>query len=304
MSRSTQGNASETAKATAGSHLISGTYSGTYSAAVETAREYYNSEDADRFYFTIWGGEDIHIGWYESSLEPIADASRRTVARMADKVADQLTPVSRVLDMGSGYGGAARYLAKRFGCSVVALNLSEAENERCRTLNAEQGLDDKIQVIDGSFEQVPAVDQSFDLVWSQDAILHSGNRKVVIEEVARVLRPGGRFVFTDPMQADQCPEGVLQPILDRIHLSTLGSPEFYRQQCVAQGLQPLGFEDATYQLVNHYSRVLQETEQSHDRLASEVSEAYIGRMKTGLGHWIEGGRNGHLAWGIFDFRKP
>ena len=54
-----------------------------YSQAVNTARDYYNSEDADAFYATIWGGEDIHIGLYESLDESITDASRRTVEHMA-----------------------------------------------------------------------------------------------------------------------------------------------------------------------------------------------------------------------------
>ena len=36
-----------------------------YSTTVDTARDYYNSSDADRFYATIWGGEDIHIGLYD-----------------------------------------------------------------------------------------------------------------------------------------------------------------------------------------------------------------------------------------------
>ncbi len=273
-----------------------------YSAAVETARVYYNSDDADRFYHAIWGGEDIHIGWYETKAEPIADASRKTVARMADRIADGLNANSRILDMGSGYGGAARYLAKRFDCSVVALNLSEAENERCRELNKTQGLEHKIEIVDGSFEQVPTGDQVFDLVWSQDAILHSGDRSRVITEVARILKPNGRFVFTDPMQSDECPEGVLQPILDRIHLRTLGSPRFYRQECQRVGLVEVGFEDATDQLVNHYSRVLQETDRRRGALVAEVSESFIERMKHGLGHWIEGGQLGHLAWGIFEFR--
>lgn len=274
-----------------------------YSTIVETAREYYNSDDADRFYSAIWGGEDIHIGWYESEAEPIAEASRRTVVRMADRVAERINRGGRVLDMGSGYGGAARYLAERFGCSVVALNLSEAENSRCRELNERQGLGERIAVVDGSFEEVPAEDESFDLVWSQDALLHSGRRDRVIAEVARILKPGGRFVFTDPMQADVCPEGVLQPILDRIHLSSLGSPQFYRAACRHQGLSEIGFEEATTQLVNHYRRVFEETCARHDELAAEVSEAYIEPMKVGLGHWIEGGRSGHLAWGIFEFVK-
>ena len=54
--------------------------------ATRVARDYYNSTDADNFYFHIWGGEDIHVGLYESDDEPIAEASRRTVERMASHV--------------------------------------------------------------------------------------------------------------------------------------------------------------------------------------------------------------------------
>ena len=49
---------------------------------IAVAEDYYDSDDADRFYFNIWGGEDIHIGLYESSDEAIATASRRTVETM------------------------------------------------------------------------------------------------------------------------------------------------------------------------------------------------------------------------------
>ena len=199
-----------------------------YSQAVNTARDYYNSEDADAFYATIWGGEDIHIGLYESLDESITDASRRTVEHMATKLTG-IGRGDRVLDVGSGYGGAARHLAKSLGCRVSALNLSEVENARARELTAEQGLDELVEVIDGSFEAIPFGAETFDAVWSQDAILHSGNRDRVLAEVARVMKPGARFVFTDPMQADDCPDGVLEPILSRIHLETLGSPSYYER---------------------------------------------------------------------------
>jgi len=274
-----------------------------YSEVVETARSYYNSDDADNFYFHVWGGEDIHIGIYTAADEPIADASRRTVERMAS-LAKSLGPDSRVLDLGSGYGGAARYLARTFGCRVTALNLSEAENERNRRMSREQGLDPLIEVVDGSFEEVPAADASFDLVWSQDAILHSGHRNRVIAEAARVLRPGGELVFTDPMQADDCPEGVLQPVLDRIHLSSLGSIGFYREQAAGQGLREVEVIEMTDQLVTHYSRVHDELIATRDALAGKVSDAYIERMLTGLNHWVEAGRNGYLRWGIMHFQKP
>jgi len=274
-----------------------------FTGAVATARDYYNSTDADNFYHTIWGGEDIHIGVYAAVDEAIVPASRRSVEHLAKRI-EGLDASKTVLDIGAGFGGAARYLAKTFGCRVVALNLSEVENERDREKNREQGLTDLIEVVDGSFEAVPKPDASFNVVWSQDAILHSGDREQVLREVVRVLKPGGQFVFSDPMRADDCPEGVLQPILDRIHLSDLGSPGFYRKTAAKLGLEEVGFEPMTEHLVTHYSRVLEATEARRDELKGVVSDDYVERMKKGLGHWVEGGRKGYLAWGIFSFRKP
>ncbi len=272
-------------------------------AATNTARDYYNSEDADNFYYNVWGGEDIHVGLYKSDDEPIRDASRRTVEQMADKLTG-ITKDSKVLDVGAGYGGSMRYLAKRFGCHCVALNLSEVENDRDREMNKEQGLADLIDVVDASFEKVDYPDNSFDFAWSQDAILHSDHREKVLEEVVRVLKPGGEFVMTDPMQADDCPEGVLDPILNRIHLNSLGSPGFYIETAKKLGMEDLGFEDHTHQLTRHYSRVRQTLIELEDELADKVvSRDYIERMKEGLQHWINGGNSGYLAWGIFHFRK-
>lgn len=274
-----------------------------YSEVVKTAQEYYNSDDADNFYFQVWGGEDIHVGLYQTPEENIRDASERTVATMADRLTN-LGPETRVIDLGAGYGGAARWMARRFGCHVTCLNLSEAQNERNRNMSAEQGLADHIEVIDGSFESVPSPDSSFEAAWSQDSLLHSGQRALVLDEVDRVLKPGGEFVFTDPMQADDCPEGVLQPVLDRIHLDSLGSFAFYRAQAKRLGWEEVGIEDMTHQLVNHYSRVREELKGRREELASVVSHDYIDRMLTGLGHWVEAGQNGYLAWGIMHFRKP
>ncbi|MFY9976361.1 MAG: methyltransferase domain-containing protein [Chromatiaceae bacterium] len=274
-----------------------------YPQIVETARSYYNSDDADNFYFHVWGGEDIHIGLYETPDESIAAASRRTVERMASLI-QGLGAGTRVLDMGAGYGGAARFLAGTHGCHVTALNLSEKENARHRALNQVQGLADRIEVVDGSFESIPTPDAAYDLVWSQDAILHSGHRDQVIAEAARVLRPGGELIFTDPMQADDCPADVLQPVLERIHLDSLGSIAFYREAAARHGLREVEVIELTENLVTHYGRVSDELSRRAPSLTGQVSEEYIQRMLAGLGHWIDAGRKGYLRWGILRFRKP
>lgn len=271
-----------------------------YSAAVHTARDYYNSSDADNFYFHVWGGEDIHVGTYADAAEDIATASRRTVERMAAEL--PLSDETRVLDLGSGYGGAARYLASGHGCHVTCLNLSEVENERNRAFNREQGLDHLVDVTDGSFEDLPFQDNAFDVVWSQDAFLHSGDRERVLEEARRVLRPGGHLIFTDPMAADGCPTSELAPILTRLDLDTMATPGFYRSHLTRLGMTSVRFHDQTEQLPLHYQRVLDETERRDAGLDGTVGREYRERMKTGLRNWIDGGRAGNLAWGIFHAR--
>ncbi len=274
-----------------------------HARVVEIAREYYNSEDADNFYFHIWGGEDIHIGLYQDANEEIAAASHRTVRHMAESL-PVIDSTMKVLDMGSGYGGAARYLAKTYKCHVTALNLSETENLRNRAMTQEAGLSELIDVVDGNFESVPFGDNQFDIIWSQDAILHSPRREQVMREVARVLKPGGHFVFTDPMQADDVPEGVLQPVLDRIHLSSLGSFAFYQDALTRAGLQKVRVEDLTPQLVIHYGRVREELAGNLASLVGKVSDDYAQRMLKGLQHWVDAGQAGHLAWGVMLYKKP
>lgn len=269
----------------------------------KVAQEYYNSGDADTFYFQVWGGEDIHVGLYQSDDEPIRDASRRTVEEMASRV--QWTPHARLLDIGAGYGGAARHLARAHDLQdVVCLNLSETQNARNREMCREAELGDRIRVVDGAFEKVPEPDAAFDVVWCQDSILHSGNKPQVLQEVFRVLKPGGTFIFTDPMQADDADVSQLGPVLARIHLSEMGSFERYREIARELGFEEVTIEDHSHQLPRHYGRVRQELLRRRQELARTVSPEYLDRMTQGLQHWVDAGNAGNLAWGILHFRKP
>jgi cyclopropane fatty-acyl-phospholipid synthase-like methyltransferase len=271
------------------------------SPAVATARTYYNSNDADNFYANIWGGENIHIGLYESDNDSIVQASHRTVQKIASLL--KLHENSRVLDIGAGYGGMARYLVKHTGCQVDCLNLSQVQNQRHQQLNQLQGLTTKIRIIEGNFEAIPAAEQQYDVVLSQDAILHSGDRRQVFKEVARVLKFGGEFVFTDPMQSDHCPPNILQPVLERLNLDSMGSVNFYQQLATEVGLENIQLIEMTEQLVNHYRHILQAIEKHDTEILQVCHPDYIERMKIGLKHWIEKGQQGYLVWGILHFRK-
>ena len=273
------------------------------SSSTTAAREYYNSPSADTIYYTIWGGNDIHIGIYSSADDSITVASQRTVERMAESV-QAISPDTRVLDLGSGYGGAARYLARRYGCKVTCLNLSEVQNERNRSLTAQAKLEGLIEVVDGDFERLPFADGTFELIWSQDSFLHSSNRAAVVSEISRVLVPrGGAVVFTDPMAAEAPSEEVLAPLKQRLSIGTFGSRALYENEFAKHGFHEDAFESSLEHLVTHYSKVLHEIEDQHEMLERTVPAEVLERFKTGLRTWIAGGEQGHLDWGTFLFRR-
>lgn len=269
----------------------------------DIAEDYYDSDDADAFYSTVWGGEDLHVGVYDDT-RVIREASDTTIDKMAEALPG-LDQNSRVLDIGAGYGGAMRRLVKRYGNTATCLNISETQNDTNRNKIRRDGLADKIKVIHGVFEDIPEPEGSYDVVWSQDAILHSDQRAKVLAEVHRVLKPGGHFIFTDPMQADDVPEGVLQPVYDRLQLTSLGSMRFYREAASSAGLETVEQRVMTNQLRTHYDRVREDLVANYDKLRdSGASVEYLDKMIVGLEHWVKAADAGYLAWGIQIFRKP
>ena len=268
-------------------------------SAIAVTRDYYDSKEADDFYRVIWGGEDIHIGLYEQDRD-VRAAARRTVDRMVNKLGT--VAGRRVLDLGAGYGGAARVLAGLHGAHVTCLNLSKVENARNRALTRQAGLENSISVVDGSFDDLPFGDAAFDVVWSQDAILHAPDRVAVLDEIARVLKPGGALVFTDPMQADVLDDkSALQPIYDRIHLSDLASVAFYRAALIERGFAEASIEILTPHLRTHYARIAEEF--AGRRTALKIGDAFVERMLAGLGHRVSGADSCQLTWGILHFKK-
>ncbi|UQA90806.1 SAM-dependent methyltransferase [Streptomyces halobius] len=270
----------------------------TTGAGEDATRQYYESSDVDAFYDVVWGGEDIHTGIYAHAQEPIADASRRTVERLADRLKGCLGPERSVLDLGSGYGGTARYLAERFGCRVVALNLSAHQNDRHRRTNTERGLDGFIEVVTGSFHDVPYADAHFDAVCSLEALCRSGDRARVLSEAARVLKPEGALAFTDLMAAEDTPPDVLHPVVSRLGVDALATPSGYVRRLTGLGLDHVEFDDYSDQLVTHYVRLADETSKREAELRGIISPDYLDLLLRNLPLWVTAARNRQLRWGI------
>jgi ubiquinone/menaquinone biosynthesis C-methylase UbiE len=119
-------------------------------------------------------------------------AATRALAQLG-----QLAAGERVLDMGGGLGGPARTLAAEYGCRVTVVDPTEPFIEAGRALTERVGLQDAIEFFVGSSLAVPFADESYDVVWTQNASMNIADKAGLVAEQRRVLRPGGRLVFQE-----------------------------------------------------------------------------------------------------------
>jgi SAM-dependent methyltransferase len=156
-----------------------------------------------------WSANPMTYDWHgEIADEPgtpehLAEVERRFLGESWFAQEPGATPYSRlipfdelrgrdVLEIGCGTGVHARLLAEA-GANVSAVDLTPTAVELTRRRLALHGLEADVREADA--EQLPYDDATFDFVWSWGVIHHSSDTERVLDEIARVLRPGGRFAL-------------------------------------------------------------------------------------------------------------
>lgn len=155
------------------------------------------------------GSTALHIGMYAphgerpsvTTLTALADlAQDRQTEFLVDTI--DLAPHEHLLDIGCGTGGPAVRLAERTGARVTGINVSKSQLARCQDRlttrgHAVQGLAERVDFAYGNAMRLDYADGAFDAAWSIDCIPHLSDRPAGLAEALRVLRPGGRLLFTE-----------------------------------------------------------------------------------------------------------
>lgn len=112
----------------------------------------------------------------------------------------QLSAASRVLEIGCGSGRYALQIAETTGCSVLGVDLNESGILNARELADARKLTDRVtfQRCDVS-HKLPFPDAGFDAAFANDVMCHIPGRPEALREVFRILKPLGRFVFSDAL---------------------------------------------------------------------------------------------------------
>ena len=131
-------------------------------------------------------------------LAPVDHYHARGFAATVE-LADRLPILSgqRIVDIGSGLGGPARYIAGRFGCHVSGVDITPSFVETARKLTALLRMEGQVAFELGDGQKLPFPDAAFDGGYSQHVTMNVKDREAFFGEACRVLKPGAFFALTE-----------------------------------------------------------------------------------------------------------
>jgi ubiquinone/menaquinone biosynthesis C-methylase UbiE len=193
-------------------------------------------------------GEQIHVGGWKSS-KALADKAR-------------IKKGMKVLDLCSALGAGLRFLVGNYDVEGFGLDGTKHMIDEARKRVEEYGLSGKIDMILGDVTDIPWPDETFDLVWGEDAWCYVVDKNKLIEEAFRVLKSGGEIAFTDWIEAAA---GLSDEEAERIN-SFMKFPYMESRTSYGEILEDAGFrvevtEDLTADFADHielYIRMLTE----------------------------------------------
>ncbi len=179
--------------------------------------------------------DQFHVRGKEATVE---------LARLA-----ALRPGERVLDVGCGLGGSARYLAVEHGVQAVGVDLTKEYLDAAGVLAAMVGLAGQVEFQQANACDLPFENSSFDVVWTEHVQMNIADKPAFYAGLARVLAPGGRLVFHDIFRGEGGEPHYPLPWAEDSQLSFLAL-----QSEVLELLEKLGFAVRLWQDVSRLSQ--------------------------------------------------
>lgn len=168
-------------------HYTSGTLRAVIEAGWTKVRALSDAAPVDQ----LAGVDEFHIG---------GRAATEMVCGQMD-----LVPGLKVLDVGCGLGGAARFMAARHGADVEGVDLTPEFVEVGNALTHEAGLGNKVRLLRASAHDLPQDDGSFDRASMFHVGMNIEDKSAVFAEITRVLKPGGLLAVYDVMRVGEEP---------------------------------------------------------------------------------------------------
>jgi arsenite methyltransferase len=238
-------------------------------------------------------GDSFHPGGFETT---------RRLGNMLN-----LSPGTRVLDVASGKGTTAVFLAKEFGCEVVGVDYGGQNVEASRALVQAVQLEGRVQFERSDAERLPFADASFDAVICECAFCTFPQKALAAAEFFRVLRPGGRVGISDLTRTEVLPpdlDGLLAWIACIGDAQTVEDYTAYFRHAGFSVDQVEPHHQALQEMVDHIRRKLLGAEIMTALNKLQLPGIDLGAAKRMASSAAEAIKQGHLGYVLICATKP
>ncbi|XP_063001910.1 uncharacterized protein LOC134412067 [Elgaria multicarinata webbii] len=213
-----------------------------------------------------------------------------------------LKPGQQVLDVGCGIGGSDFYMAKEFGVEVLGMDLShnmvELALERAQKENTTQV---QFEIGDATRRTFP--EESFDVIYSRDTILHVVDKRALFERFLSWLKPDGQLLISDYCCGPRPWSKAFAEYVKQRGYRLL-TPQEYGQVLQEAGFRQVQALDRTERMLSALTQELRQLKGSQDRFVQAFSEDEFESMASGWRKKLERCADGDQRWGVFYALKP
>ncbi|MEL7155491.1 MAG: methyltransferase domain-containing protein [Actinomycetota bacterium] len=210
---------------------------------------------------------------------------------------------SQVLDVGCGLGGPAFRLAEQWGASVVGIDLVDLNIESAVRRAAERGLGAQVEFQVANALDLPFPDGSFDVVFGQDAWCHVPDKRALIAECARLVRPGGAIAFSDWLQVGPMDEPLASQARSASATTDLLDIDGYVELLAERGFGAVWTDDTSNLFLDRYREVMSHLDAIEGDLSRRFGPKVFAIVREKNGHILQAFEEGGFGGGRFVARR-
>jgi phosphoethanolamine N-methyltransferase len=227
----------------------------------------------------------------------ISTGGAATTDDLCSRLGSSLRPGVRVLDVGSGIGGAAFHLAKTYGAKVTGIDLAEEMVNIGLDRTAQLGMGASVKFLLGDVLETD-FPEPFDIVWSRDAFMHIPDKPKLFSRLYQLLTPGGRLVITDYARGKAPGSPEFEAYIKKTGYSVI-EPREYGRLLEAAGFKDVVVDDATPRFVEILEREADSLVTRRTEFLASFSEADLSYLVERWAMKVGFCKAGDMKWGIY-----